>query len=431
MKKRWMAIFCAALLTILAMAATDTKAEEETGVWKNEETEVYKEGAFTYYIHPSQNGEEAWVYKIEIPGKKGRDLSIPDTILGKKVTRLGRPERGSVEEELDEAYATLFGTYIEPWHKWVWDGNGAYAAAGKLKSIQIPDTVEVIDRAAFAGLDSVKTIQLPKKVKKIEDFTFYGCDKLETIVLPEQLELFENSSLMTCPALKNIKLSKKNKQFKVKKNCLIRKKNKALIIAAATGKKFSIPNGVKTITPYAFRNASCSEIHIPSSVAKIEGKAFNIYGFWENAKIKDVTISNKNPVYARDGQCIYKKSDKSLTVAIPDKKGELRISERVKKLTPDINMVNCNTSEKSLEKLVYPSSLKRVIVPGFGEIDARNVYFTGSVPPKVVDTNDEFFIELPSNCHVYVPKKYEKAYKKWYKKHNNYAQLYGWHTYNP
>lgn len=154
------------------MAAADTKAADETNAWNQEETEVHTEGAFTYYIHPSQNGEEAWVYKIEIQGKKGRDLSIPETILGKKVTRLGCPERGSVEEELDEAFATLFGTYIEPWHEWVWDGYGTYAAVGKLKSIQIPDTVEAIDRAAFAGLNSVKIIKLPKKLKKLKTLYF-------------------------------------------------------------------------------------------------------------------------------------------------------------------------------------------------------------------------------------------------------------------
>lgn len=430
MKKRWMTVFCAVLFAILVMAAADTRAAAKTSAWNEGKKEAQTKGAFTYYIHPSKNGKEAWIYRIKIKkGKKGKSLSIPSAIRGKKVTRLGGLESGS--EYDGEAYVTLFGTYIEPWHDW--DGSDINTAVSALKSIQIPDTVKVIDRAAFSGLDSVTTINLPQKVKKIEQYTFYGCDSLKTIVLPEQMESFQNSSLWDCPSLKNIKLSKKNKAFQVKGNCLIRKKDKALVIAAATGKDFAIPDGIKTITSCAFSNAASPVIHIPASVAKIEKVAFNKVYWWQNINIKDVTISENNPVYARDGQCIYKKSDKSLAVAIPDEKGELRISELVEKLTPDISLVNCDTANVDhLEKVVYPSGLKYVTVPAFGAIDARNVYFTGSVPPKVVKPKSaKGLAELPIFCHIYVPEAYKDAYKAWYKEKHCYSYVDGWHTYNP
>ena len=324
MKKRWMTVCCAVLFAILVMAATDTKAADEAGIWNQEAVETYTEGTVTYHIHPSLNGEAAWVYKIEIQGKV-KDLSVPETILGKRVTRLGCPEFGSEEEDLDEAYATLFGTYMEPWHNW----DGSNAALSALKTIQLPDTVEVIDRSAFSGLDSVTELRLPKNVKEIQRYTFFGCGKLKTIVLPEQLESFENSSLWGCPSLKKIKISKKNQAFQVKGNCLIRKKDKALILAVTGGKKFTIPGGVKKITAYAFGGTKSPAIHIPASVSKIEKAAFNRDPWKMNSNIKDVTVSKKSKAYARDGQCIYKKSDKSLTIAISNKKGEVRISERV------------------------------------------------------------------------------------------------------
>lgn len=430
MKKRWMTVFCVVLFTMLVMTAADTKAAAKTSAWNKGKNEVQTKGAFTYYIHPSKNGKEAWIYKIKIKkGKKGKSLSIPGTIHGKKVTRLGCPKRGS--EESDEDYNTLFDTYIEPWHNW--DGSGEKTAVSALKSIRIPDTVKVIDSAAFSGLDSLMTIKLPKKVKKIEKYTFYGCDKLKTIVLPEQMETFENSSLWDCPSLNDIKLSKKNKTFQVKGNCLIRKKNKALVFAAVAGEDFTIPDGIKKITSYAFGSATASAIHIPASVAEIEKEAFNRDAWRENINIKDVTVSENNPAYARDGQCIYKKSDKSLAVAIPDEKGELRISELVEILTSDISLVNCDTAWVDyLEKVVYPSSLKHVTVPGFGAITARNVYFTGSVPPKVVRPKSySGYAKLPIFCHVYVPESYEDAYKAWYKEHKCHSYVDGWHAYNP
>ena len=64
MKKRWMTVFCAALCMTLIMVAANVKASAETSVWDEGKEEVYTEGAFTYYIHPSQSGEEAWIYKI-------------------------------------------------------------------------------------------------------------------------------------------------------------------------------------------------------------------------------------------------------------------------------------------------------------------------------------------------------------------------------
>lgn len=426
MRKRWIIIFCTALFMLLAISTADTKAAVEINAWDEEKEEVQSDGVFTYYIHPSQNGEEAWIYRIEIQGKKVRTLTIPETIQGKKVTRLGCLDRGSEDDR--EAYATLFGTYIEPWHNW--DGS-SIPAVSALKSIRIPDTVEIIDRATLCGMDSVTTIELPNKIKKIEDYTFYGCDKLKTVVLPEQMESFENSSLWGCPALKNIKLAKQNKKFQVKGNCLIFKKNKSLILAATGGKAFKIPNGIKKITSYAFGSAKSSAIHIPASVSKMAKGAFNKDPWRENINIKDVTVSKNNSVYARDGQCIYKKSDKSLAVAIPDKKGKLQISERIKKLTPDISVVNCDTTEASLKKVVYPRGLKHVTAPGFDAIEAQKVYFTGSVPPKVVKPKSFDEDTLPVCCHVYVPKAYENVYKAWYKKNKCFIFLDGWHTYNP
>lgn len=433
MKKRWMTVFCAVLFAMLVMAAADTEAAAKTSAWNKSKKEAQTKGAFTYYIHPSKNGKEAWIYKIKIKnGKKGKSLSIPKAIRGKKVTRLGSVEYGSKDD--GEAYVTLFGTYVQPWHDW--DGSGINTAVSALKSIRIPDTVKVIDRAAFSGLDSVTTITLPKKVKKIDKYAFYGCDKLKTIVLPEQMESFQNSSLWGCPFLKNIKLSKKNKTFQVKGNCLIRKKDKALVFAAATGKDFAIPDGIKTIASYAFSGAMSPAINIPASVSKIEKAAFDRDPWKMNRNIKDVTVSTNNPAYARDGQCIYKKSDKSLSVAISDEKGELRISELVEKLTPDISLVNCAAFEADpaqgiIEKVIYPSNLKHVTVPGLTAIDARSVYFTGSVPPKVVDPSHEYYGKLPTYCHVYVPKAYEGAYKAWYEENECYSSVDGWHTYDP
>ena len=104
----------------------------------------------------------------------------------------------------------------------------------------------------------------------------------------------------------------------------------------------------------------------------------------------------------------------------------------MEKLTGDISLVNCDTfSEKNLGKVVYPSSLKHVVVPGLTIINADNVYFTGSVPPEVTDPDNAEDGVLPVYCHIHVPAAYEDAYKAWYQKYEPYSNVDGWHTYHP
>lgn len=425
MKRKVLTVLCTMLFALFIVAAPDVYAAAKSNAWDTGRKEIEVKGAFTFYSHPSKDGKEAWIYKIKIKGKKSKTLSIPKTIRGKKVTRLGTPD--DMREEL---CITLFGGHIEPWH----DYDASYNnAATTLRSIKIPDTVEVIENSSFSGLNSLKTIKLPKKIKEIGRYVFYGCDSLKTVVLPDNLKKIDNSAFWDCPSLQNFKISKKNKKFQIKENFLIRKKDKALVYAPSTGKELAIPEGTKKILSYAFNSVKSPAVHIPASVTEMEQAAFEKRGLRENIDIRDVTVSEANPVYARDGQCIYKKSDKSLAVAVPDEKGELFISEMVEKLTGDISLVNCDTAEvDKLTKVVYPKNLKHVTVPGFGRINAANVYFTGAVPPEVTRPKSvSAHAKLPIFCNVYVPEAYETAYKAWYKENDCLSSVNGWHTYNP
>ncbi len=384
--------------------------------------EVQKDGAFTFYTFSSRNGKEAWIYKIKIQnGKKHSSLSIPKTIHGKKVTRLGWPDAKGFEPN-----RTLFDETIEPEH----DVDGSTKAVNKIRSIRLPDTVEVIEPCAFSGLDSVKKIQIPAKVKKLEKYTFYGCDSLKTVVLPDSLKKLDNTALRDCPSLKSLQLSAKNKTYRIRNKCLIRKKDQVLVYVIPTGKDLQIPDGVRVISAYAFINATSPTVHIPASVQKIERAAFQKTFSQENINIKNVTVSEANSVYAKDGQCIYNKADKSLAVAIPDADRVLYISNMVEKLTPEYSLVNCDTSETDLDKVIYPESLKYVIVPGFMGGIAHNVYFTGNVPPEVERPKGSG-AALPIFCNVYVPKDYADTYQAWYKQHKCASYVNSWNLYDP
>ena len=148
-------------------------------------------------------------------------------------------------------------------------------------------------------------------------------------------------------------------------------------------------------------NCTAPRVEIPASVTEIEGEAFHRPLLGPNTFIKDVAVSADSRTYAKDGQCVYHKLDQSLAVAIPDEKGVLYISEKVESLTNTHSLVNCDANKGS-EKVVFPKTLKSVIVPSFS-ISAilRNVYFLGETPPRVTN-HISGYASLPNFTHVYV-----------------------------
>lgn len=416
-KRSLLVVVCIVMTVLFAIGVTEVKAAETDTAWnyKNEIKETV--GAFTYHAYTSLDGTEAWIHKIEVNRKKKySSLNIPETLEGKSVTRIGyTDEPHGVLEEDDEMFydgKNLFDKLVSVYY----DNDGSDGLP-KIKEITIPDSVNTIQPLTFAGVDYITTIKIPKKVTVLEDKTFYSCDRLKTIHLPKGLKDLNGGAFDECKKLKDLKLSSKNKNYKIKSGCVISKKEQALIYALPQKVTLKIPNGTKILKMGALDNCTPSKVHIPASVTKIEQYAFS----GESYRIKDVTISKKNKKYAKDGQCIYNKKDKSLCIAIPDDRGVLYISEKIKKLTDDYVVVNCNTWEKPLKKVVFPKSLKYVKVPAFSKLsEAEKVYFMWEDPFKVTIKGyaPEVWTTLPTYTKVYVPKNSYKLYKKWYKKYD-------------
>ena len=206
-----------------------------------------------------------------------------------------------------------------------------------------------------------------------------------------------------------------------------------MLYALSGTNTLKIPEGVKILKMYSLGTTDASKVTIPASVRKIEGNAFHVsYGLHDsNKEIKNVTISKKNKVYAKDGQCIYHKKEKTLSVAIPDDKRELVISEKVEKLTPDYNLVNCRSRTSGIKKIVLPKTLKCVEAKAFYKFGGGSLlYFTAKKPPKTIvpKDHDPSWAVLGIPDRVYVPKESAKAYKKWLKKYDEYDK-YGFRTY--
>ena len=385
--------------------------QQEDTKWDYEQELAEVTEDFIFHAIPSKDGTEARIYEVTV--RLSGDyhyLHIPEMIGGRKVTGLGYEPGKDPEADFD-CLTNILGHSVDLYH----NSDGG-AGLPRIFSIELPDSIREIGEGVFAGLDHLTEIRLPEQLLTVEDHLFYGCDSLEKVVLPDNLEELKGTAFTDCPRLKNIKLPSSNQAFWSKNGCIITKEDNALVCACSKKKTLNIPEGVKILKEYALSSCLSSTVNIPASVNRIEPRALQqAAGHEGNQIIKNVTVSKKNKTYAKDGQCIYHRKNQTLAVAVPDVKGVLRISEKVRYLPEIYSLVNCDAEEASMEKLVFPKQLVSISSEYGCRLlsSADNIYFTGKKPPKVKLGKH---YSLFGYENVYVPKDSYKKYLKWYKK---------------
>ena len=170
------------------------------------------------------------------------------------------------------------------------------------KTSVIPESVKKIGSSAFNCCNGLTKITVPGNVKKVGYMAFSQCQDLQKVIFEEgvrclgieyafadQLIFAECSSLqsVTIPStvewiaidlmkelLDNdiIELSKNNQTYAIDGNCLIRKKDNALV---RVGKQFVIPNYVTKIETLAcFKATLPKTMVLPATITEIGANAF-------------------------------------------------------------------------------------------------------------------------------------------------------------
>ena len=81
---------------------------------------------------------------------------------------------------------------------------GAFEDCTKLKSVILPDGIEIIKESAFYGCKSLKSIHLPNSLLEICYATFELCEKLSDVIIPHSVTKIENFAFFHCGSLKTI-----------------------------------------------------------------------------------------------------------------------------------------------------------------------------------------------------------------------------------
>lgn len=141
-----------------------------------------------------------------------------------------------------------------------------------LESIDIPDSITVIDDHTFDGCTKLKNVMLPTTLKKIGAYAFYDCSSLSNLTLPDSLEIINVYAFGQCSLLTDIKL----------------------------------PAGLKTIGAEAFfRCYSLTTIVIPDNVTEIGDGVFQECTSLKNVFIfPNVTVIKDRAFYDSTGVVI-------------------------------------------------------------------------------------------------------------------------------
>lgn len=174
--------------------------------------------------------------------------------------------------------------------------NGA-----RIKSVEVPASVETIDDHCFADCSDLKTVKLHKGLKKIGDCVFFYCGSLKSLKIPSTVTRIEgdpftetNIKELTLPknlkylglakstfgvfpkSLKKLKISKSNKYFSTKSGLLYNKKRTKFLYYpnSRKAKTFKLPKTVRSIGGNAFSGAELKKVVVGGKVKRVGNGAF-------------------------------------------------------------------------------------------------------------------------------------------------------------
>ena len=85
-------------------------------------------------------------------------------------------------------------------------GKEAFLERHSLRSVAIPDSVEVVGEGAFAACSGLNELRLGRGIKKIEKRAFRKCRSLKSVVIPGSVEVVGEGAFAFCVELEELQL---------------------------------------------------------------------------------------------------------------------------------------------------------------------------------------------------------------------------------
>ena len=230
-----------------------------------------------------------------------------------------------------------------------------YPSAKGSATYSIPDTVIAIDEDAFYRCYGLTSVTVPDSVVAIPEDMFYHCPDLVSVTLGSGVNSIDLNAFFYTDRLESITVSADNIVYSSQDGVLFDKDKKTLIMypIAKKGASYSVPatvteigyssmcycpelrtvtlpDGLKTISDYAFYKSCITSVTVPDSVTSIGDGAFEGCSYLTSAtigsgvtsigtevfhncpRLESVTVSADNIVYSSQDGVLFDKDKKTM-----------------------------------------------------------------------------------------------------------------------
>lgn len=156
-------------------------------------------------------------------------------------------------------------------------GEYAFSDCGRLAEVEMPNSINTIEKGAFMWSRSLKSICLPNGLTSISESMFEH-SRIKSIDIPNSVETIGPSAFSGCDSLASVTMP----------NTITAIGNYAFY-GCGELRKLIIPNGITHIGHMVFARCGISTINIPNSVVCIESGAF-ADNFWTSRIFVPMTV---------------------------------------------------------------------------------------------------------------------------------------------
>lgn len=130
-------------------------------------------------------------------------------------------------------------------------------------TVQLPDTVTLLETGAFEECEALTTVRLSRQLKEIGVNAFQNCTSLSSIELPASLETIQKCAFKSCTSLKHIKIPKSVTAFGYE------------IFALAGLETIELEDGLRSLGDSMFIGCNLKEISVPNSITILPTSVFS------------------------------------------------------------------------------------------------------------------------------------------------------------
>lgn len=170
------------------------------------------------------------------------------------------------DEDGHEYKVTIIG-----WYSFRYDSE--------LKSISLPETIEIIDRGAFDFCESLVSFRCPSSLRKIGQGAFWKCTNLKSVEFNDSLDLIGDFAFILCKSLESIEIPGSVRVIGWNAFCLC---------SSLKSVKFS--DGLTELNPAVFTECtSLEKVLFPDSLEWIYGKFYPLSD-WDDRGVFEGTF---------------------------------------------------------------------------------------------------------------------------------------------